>query len=99
MHVIVYIELTWVNACIYGLQDTGLGMTREEMIENLGTIAKSGTKAFLEKVKDAKSADPNSMIGQFGVGFYSSFMVANRVDVYSKSSKENIPGYKWTSDG
>ncbi|CAL8095531.1 unnamed protein product [Orchesella dallaii] len=83
----------------FTIQDTGVGMTRDEMIENLGTIAKSGTKAFLEKVKEARSTDPNSMIGQFGVGFYSSFMVANKVDVYSKSSQENAPGYKWTSDG
>lgn len=56
-------------------------------------------QAFLEKLKEAKGADPNTMIGQFGVGFYSSFMVANKVDVYSKSSQEGAVGYKWTSDG
>lgn len=87
----------------FTIQDTGIGMTKEEMIENLGTIAKSGTKAFLEKINEARSGsggavDSSTMIGQFGVGFYSSFMVANKVDVYSKSSKSAV-GYKWTSDG
>ncbi|KAK2712367.1 hypothetical protein QYM36_011152 [Artemia franciscana] len=82
------------------VQDTGVGMTSEEMIENLGTIARSGSKAFLEQLKDKPDAGGvSNIIGQFGVGFYSAFMVADRIDVYSKSSRPDSKGFKWTSDG
>nr|CAD7427495.1 unnamed protein product [Timema monikensis] len=81
-------------------QDTGVGMTKEELVDNLGTIARSGSKAFLEQLKgQSGSSEASSIIGQFGVGFYSSFMVADRVEVFTKSSSPGALGYKWTSDG
>ena len=83
----------------FTIQDYGVGMRKEELIEHLGTIAKSGSKAFLHQLqKEGKSTHEN-IIGQFGVGFYSTFMVANRVDVYSRSSTPGEKGYLWTSDG
>ncbi|MBP6256322.1 ATP-binding protein [Patescibacteria group bacterium] len=69
---------------IITITDTGVGMTEEEVISNLGTIAKSGTKAFLEQMKQAK--EDNALVGQFGIGFYSSFMVAHTVTVETKSA-------------
>ncbi|XP_014600537.1 PREDICTED: heat shock protein 75 kDa, mitochondrial [Polistes canadensis] len=82
------------------IQDTGIGMTREELISNLGTIARSGSKAFLEQIKDKQSeGDPSKIIGQFGVGFYSAFMVADKVDVYTKSYMKDAEGLCWSSDG
>lgn len=82
------------------IQDTGIGMTKEDLLSNLGVIARSGSKAFLEKIKDKTAAADNAsnIIGQFGVGFYSAFMVAEKVDVYSRSSLETT-GHKWSSDG
>lgn len=78
------------------IEDSGVGMTKEELIENLGTIAKSGTQKFLEELGKKQE---NQLIGQFGVGFYSSFMVADEVTVYSKSYKEGEGAHKWQSKG
>lgn len=79
------------------ITDTGVGMTEAELVENLGTIAHSGSKAFLEQLKASK--DDAHLIGQFGVGFYSAFMVADKVSVYTRSAKEEGTGLLWTSDG
>ncbi|HET6183090.1 MAG TPA: molecular chaperone HtpG [Acetobacteraceae bacterium] len=78
--------------------DDGIGMTRQEMIENLGTIARSGTRAFGEKLAEARPEDRPALIGQFGVGFYSAFMVAERVEVVSRRAGSDS-AHSWTSDG
>ena len=70
--------------------DTGVGMNKEELIKNIGTIANSGTKAFMEKVKDS------NLIGQFGVGFYSAFLVSKQVSIITKKADSGY--FKWTSD-
>lgn len=80
------------------IADTGCGMTREELVENLGTIAKSGTEAFMKSVAENKDAASN-LIGRFGVGFYSVFMVADKVTVTSRSSNPDAAPASWTSDG
>ena len=80
------------------IQDFGIGMTKAELIENLGTIAHSGSKAFLKALSEGGAKNSN-LIGQFGVGFYSAFMVAESVKVYSRSWKKDEPGHVWTSDG
>ena len=80
------------------IQDTGIGMTREEIIENLGTIAQSGARKFLEATKE-KSTDLTQVIGQFGVGFYSVFMVAEWVRVTSRSYKPNEQAVSWYATG
>jgi molecular chaperone HtpG len=80
------------------IQDFGIGMTRAELVENLGTIAHSGSKAFLKALGEGGQKNAN-LIGQFGVGFYSAFMVAKTVKVYSHSWKKDEPGHVWTSDG
>ena len=88
-------------------RDNGIGMTSGEMVQNLGTIARSGSKAFLQEIsekisKDKEAAtpsDPESIIGQFGVGFYSAFMVADKIEVFSKSSMEGDAAHHWSTDG
>jgi molecular chaperone HtpG len=76
--------------------DNGSGMTRDELVSNLGTIARSGTRAFMDKLGEAR--DGSALIGQFGVGFYSAFMVADRVDVVSRAAGSDEI-WRWTSDG
>ncbi len=80
------------------ISDHGIGMTHDELVKNLGTIAHSGTKAFLKSVKESGST-PGNMIGQFGVGFYSAFMVADEVKVHSRSWRQDEKGLVWISDG
>lgn len=82
------------------LSDTGIGMTKEELIENLGTIAHSGSSAFLSKLAEAKEDRKNlQLIGQFGVGFYSVFMVAKKVEVCTLSANADSKAYMWASTG
>lgn len=80
------------------ITDNGIGMTKDELISNLGTIAHSGSKEFLEKIKEAKEKNEFDIIGQFGVGFYSAFIVADSVEVHTKSINDEH-GYVFTSDG
>ena len=80
------------------IQDYGIGMTRDELVKNLGTIAHSGSKQFLKALGE-NGAKNSNLIGQFGVGFYSAFMVAKSVKVYSKSWRTSEPGHVWSSDG
>jgi len=80
------------------VSDNGIGMDRETIIEHLGTIAKSGTRAFLERLKNTEAAVRPELIGQFGVGFYSAFMVADRVTVISRAAGR-AEAVRWESDG
>ena len=80
------------------IQDYGIGMTRDELVKNLGTIAHSGSKQFLKALGE-NGAKNSNLIGQFGIGFYSAFMVAKSVKVYSKSWRATEPGHVWSSDG
>ena len=79
------------------LADTGIGMNEEDLVSNLGTIARSGTKNFLSQLSGDARKDSN-LIGQFGVGFYSAFMVADKIEVVSRKAGEEV-AWRWTSDG
>ena len=83
------------------ISDSGIGMTQEEMIENLGTIARSGAKNFIQAVRSAANSSDaaQNIIGQFGVGFYSVFMVADKVQVISRSFRPDAQAVVWESDG
>lgn len=93
----IHIDLDKENRTIK-ITDNGIGMTAEELENNLGTIAKSGSFNFKKENADNEKADDISVIGQFGVGFYSSFMVADKVEVISKAFGEDI-AHKWVSSG
>ena len=80
------------------VEDNGIGMGGEEMAEALGTIARSGTKAFLDRIETAQSEEDTALIGRFGVGFYSAFMVAERVEVISRRAGTDL-AHLWSSDG
>ena len=79
------------------ISDNGIGMNEADLVDSLGTIARSGTKAFVEKLAEDAKRDSN-LIGQFGVGFYSAFMVAERIEVISRKAAEEA-AWKWSSDG
>jgi molecular chaperone HtpG len=82
------------------ISDTGIGMTADDMRENLGTIAKSGAKGFIEAIKEAADSEAaQNIIGQFGVGFYSAFMVADKVRVVSRSYQPDAEAAAWEADG
>ena len=80
------------------ISDTGIGMTRDEVVANIGTIAKSGTRAFLEKIREGSDNLNEELIGQFGVGFYSAFIVAEKVELMTRKAGENS-AVKWISEG
>ena len=80
------------------VQDSGIGMNEEDLTNNLGTIARSGTKAFMEALT-TEAAKDSALIGQFGVGFYSAFMAAKKIDVYTRKAADDGKIWHWSSDG
>ncbi len=86
-------EMTFV------IEDSGVGMTEEELIANLGTVAKSGTLSFMQSLKEQQKQLDGNLIGQFGVGFYSVFMVTEEVTVETRSARLDSQGYRWRSSG
>ncbi|EPR43081.1 Chaperone protein htpG [Desulfovibrio sp. X2] len=88
------------DAGVLTISDTGVGMTRDEIVQNIGTIAHSGTSEFVKRLAETKdSTQASSVIGQFGVGFYSVFMVADKVELTTRSHTGEEPAWTWTSDG
>ncbi len=86
------------NAGTLTVSDNGIGMTKDEAVEALGTIARSGTREFLKTLQEKNLKDNPDLIGQFGVGFYASFMVADRIVVTSRrAGQKGKPGVKWES--
>jgi molecular chaperone HtpG len=83
---------------VLSVEDNGIGMSRDEMVESLGTIARSGTKAFIDRIEAAQSDEQSALIGRFGVGFYSAFMVADRIEVFSRRAGSEA-AFLWSSDG
>ncbi len=93
------IDITFDDAKnVLTVQDNGIGMDEKDLTDNLGTIARSGTKAFIEKLSQSGSNN-SDLIGQFGVGFYSAFMAASRIDVYTRKAGGDGKVWHWTSDG
>ena len=87
------------DANTLSVEDTGIGMTREDLTDRIGTIASSGTLSFLEELKASGKPMDAAMIGQFGVGFYASFMVAGRVVIETRHATAGGPAWRWSSDG
>lgn len=83
----------------FSIEDTGVGMTYEDLTERLGTVASSGTQDFIEKIKQQKDKVDGELIGQFGVGFYSAFMVTDEITVETRHANPNAKAWKWVSDG
>ncbi|MEI8012601.1 MAG: molecular chaperone HtpG [Candidatus Omnitrophota bacterium] len=83
---------------LFTLSDNGIGMTKEDLTESIGTIARSGTLEFLKKIKEEKK-DAGDLIGQFGVGFYSVFMVTDEVSIETRHASQDSKGYRWVSSG
>jgi molecular chaperone HtpG len=81
------------------LTDTGIGMTREDLVDRLGTVASSGTEAFMRELQESGKTLDAQMIGQFGVGFYSAFMVSDRITLETRGPELDGQGYRWESDG
>lgn len=84
---------------LFSIEDTGIGMTRDELVERIGTVASSGTKAFIEQLASNEKPIDGQLIGQFGVGFYSVFMVADQVVIETRAADKDSQGLRWTSDG
>lgn len=82
----------------FSIEDRGIGMTKEDLTENIGTVARSGTLEFLQKMKDGKK-DAGDLIGKFGIGFYSVFMATDEVTIETRHADENSQGYRWVSSG
>lgn len=83
----------------FSIEDTGIGMTKEELINHIGTIARSGTLAFLQQLKKDQKAIDGDLIGQFGVGFYSTFMVTDEVTIETRHANQDSVSYRWKSLG
>lgn len=84
---------------LFTIEDSGIGMTRDELINNIGTVANSGTLKFLEEIQKNGKAQESDLIGQFGVGFYSVFMVTDEVIIETRHADPDSKGYRWISDG
>jgi len=84
---------------LFSIEDTGIGMTREDLVNNIGTVAKSGTLEFVRQMKADQKYSGDELIGQFGVGFYSVFMVTDEVVIETRHADEGSKGYRWTSGG
>ncbi|MFA5100604.1 MAG: ATP-binding protein, partial [Candidatus Omnitrophota bacterium] len=81
------------------IEDNGIGMTQDELVNNIGTVARSGTMEFFKRLKEEGKAIDGNFIGQFGVGFYSVFMVTDEVTIETRSADADSKGYRWKSSG
>jgi molecular chaperone HtpG len=94
----IKIELDEENST-FSIEDTGIGMTYEDLSNKLGTVASSGTLEFIKEMKNGEKKLDGNMIGQFGVGFYSAFMVTDEITVETKAAEGDGKAWKWISDG